>query len=127
MVELIMTTGTEVGALSGEEVQVAKANVVFALKNCPVDGGILTEDGCAFSRESLELLLKKLELVEAQPTTGPDLGREEVKLLSAVVGFALDYCPIEGGMMLDDGVLVSRENLTALREKLASFPGIAQE
>jgi len=122
-----MTTEAEVGTLSGEEVQVAKANVKFALENCPVDGGILMEDGCAGSRESLEVLLKKLQLVEAQPTTGLDVGGEEVKLLSAVVGFALDFCPIEGGMMLDDGVLVSRENLTALREKLASFPGIAQK
>ena len=52
---------------------------------------------------------KKLELVETQPTTGLDSSREEVKLLGAVVGFGLDYCPIEGGMMLDDGALVSRE------------------
>lgn len=122
-----MGTKAEQGTLSGEEVQVAKANVVFALENCPLDGGIQTEDGCASSRESVEGLLMKLELIEAQPTTGLTLGNEEVKSLSAVIGFALDYCPIEGGMMLDDGVLVSRENLIALREKLEAFPGIAQK
>ena len=37
-----------------EDVDVSKANLKFALENCPVDGGVPTEDGCSFSRETGE-------------------------------------------------------------------------
>jgi hypothetical protein len=66
LVELIMTTGTEVGALSGEEVQVAKANVVFALKNCPVDGGILTQDGFGWHVLSTDVTHRLLRVGEGE-------------------------------------------------------------
>ena len=119
MAELVEVTGTEYEPmLSAEESGVAKANLRFALENCPVDGGILTEDGSTSSRESVEALLKKLESVEATAIKGAVLSGEEVNVLRAVADFALDDCPIEGGMMLDDGRPVSKTDLRALREKI---------
>lgn len=108
--------------LSAEELEVAKANLRFALENCPVDGGILIEDGGTTSRESVEGLLKRLEAVEARPTDALDLGNEDVNILKAVADYGLETCPVEGGMMLDDGRPVSKAALRALREKIDTLP-----
>jgi hypothetical protein len=114
-------------ALSGEELAVAKSNLRFALDNCPVDGGLPLEDGCVSSREATEALLGRLEAMGTQGMKPADLAYEEVGLLRAIADYALDGCPIEGGMTLDDGSLVSRGELRALRDKILSFPRVAQE
>jgi hypothetical protein len=120
LAELAEGTGTEYEPmLSAEELEVAKANLRFALEDCPVDGGVLIEDGGTSSRESVEALLKKLESVEAPEVRAIALGSEDLKLLKAVAEYAIDECPIGGGMMLDDGTLVSKTDLVALREKVA--------
>lgn len=106
MVEV--TESVQEPALSGEELAVAKANLRFALDNCPVDGGLPLEDGCVSSREATEALLGRLEAMGTQGVKATDLAYEEVGLLKAIADYALDGCPIEGGMTLDDGILVSR-------------------
>ena len=114
-------------ALSGEELAVAKANLRFAVDNCPVDGGLPLEDGCVSSREATEALLGRLEAMGTQGMKASDLAHEEVGLLKAIADYALDGCPIDGGMTLDDGSLVSRGELGALRDKILTFPRVAQE
>ncbi len=103
--------------LSGRETEVAKANVKFALDNCPVDGGLPTEDGCALSRETVEALLTKLEA----GGDAPSLTEEELKLLQTIAGFTLEYCPYEGGLTLDDGGVASATDMTALRERTTAI------
>ncbi|MGH9920031.1 MAG: hypothetical protein ACRD6W_14345 [Nitrososphaerales archaeon] len=116
-------TGTEqVPMLSAEELEVAKANLRFALENCPVDGGILIEDGGTTSRESVEVLLKRLEAVETRTIEALGLSHEDVEILKALADYGLETCPVEGGMMLDDGRLVSKTDLRALREKIDALP-----
>lgn len=110
----------EIGpTLAVEDVEVAKANVRFALENCPVDGGILAEDGCSFSRESVEVTLGRLEESESSASRGP-LGDDELKVMRALADYALEECPIEGGLIRDDGSLVSRSDLRAYRERIGA-------
>lgn len=123
MMELDEATGTEhAPMLSAEEIGVAKANLRFALENCPLDGGILIEDGGTTSRESVEDLLGRLEAIEVRATDAPALSSEDVKALEAVADYGLETCPVEGGMMLDDGTPVSKADLRALREKIGALP-----
>jgi hypothetical protein len=114
-------------ALSGEELAMVKANLRFALDNCPVDGGLPLEDGSVSSREATEALLGRLEAMGTRVMKAADLAYEEVGLLKAIADYALDGCPIEGGMTLDDGSLVSRGELRALRDKILSFPRVPHE
>ncbi len=112
--------------LTAEEIAVAMANARFALDNCPVDGGILEEDGGCVSRESVEALQGRLEGLAGGANSGggggggEGLGDEDLKVMRALADYALEDCPIEGGMVLEDGGLVSREDLRAYREKIGA-------
>ncbi len=126
MTDLNTTARIEVRPIfSAEELEVAKANLTFALENCPVDGGIVTEDGDTSSRESVEALLRRLEAVGAQRMSNLDLGPGEIRLLEAVADYAIDTCPVEGGLVKDDGSLASRADVKALREKIETLPEVA--
>lgn len=115
---------TRVGpTLTADEIGVAKANLRFALENCPVDGGVLAEDGCSFSRESVEELIGRLE-EPGWSSGGADLSENELRVMRAVADYALDECPIEGGLIRDDGSLVSRSELRAYRERIGAVPSI---
>ena len=107
--------------LSAEELNLAKANMAFALENCPVEGAITTEDGSFSSRDSYEVLLKKLQVVQIKPVNALDLSKEELEFLIATADYALTNCPVEG-IMTEDGKMASREALKALHERLKSFP-----
>ncbi len=121
MAELDATTEMR-PMLSAQELQVARANLRFALDNCPVDGGVLLEDGGTTSRESVEALLGRLEAIDVQGVNSPDLSDDEAKMLEAVADYALEECPIEGGMVLDNGRLVSRADIRSLRQKVEATP-----
>ncbi len=111
--------GTKRGPmLSAQESEVARANLRFALENCPVDGGILIEDGGTTSRESVEDLVERLGANETRTIDALEFSREDFKVLKAVADYGLETCPVEGGMMADDGSPVSRTDLKALREKI---------
>jgi ferredoxin len=106
--------------LSAEELKLVKANLSYAIENCPVEGGIMTEDGTLSSEESFKAMLKKLEAVQVKPANRLDLSGEEVELLVATAEYALANCPVEG-IMTEDGYMASRELFRALQEKLKSF------
>jgi len=54
-------TGNKTVELSAEELRLIKANLAFAIENCPVEGGIVTEDGRFASGELVTTLLEKLK------------------------------------------------------------------
>ncbi len=111
---------TEKGlVITADEIGIAKANLKFALENCPVDGGILAEDGRSFSRESVEALLGRLE-DESSPSVGQSLTEGELSVMRALAEYALEECPIEGGLVRDDGSLVSMPELQAYRERIGA-------
>jgi hypothetical protein len=103
--------------LSAEELGLIKANLAFAIENCPVEGGIVTEDGTFSSRDSYEALLRKLEPVPVNPTNNVQMSDKELQLLIASAEYSLTYCPVEG-IMTEDGRFASRELVTTLLEKL---------
>ena len=112
--------GSKTVELSAEELKLAKANLGFALENCPIEGGIVTEDGSFSSRDSFEALLKKLEAVQIKPVNRLDLSNEDLGFLIATAEYALTNCPVEG-IINEEGQMASREDFTALHEKLKSF------
>ncbi len=117
MTELVDASGTErVVALSREESEVAGAILRFALENCPIDGGIVTDDGCTTSLESAETLRRRLGETSAAGTVG--LSAEEATLLRTVATYALETCPVGGGIERDDGQVLSEAEMTKLRERL---------
>ena len=109
------------GALTREELSVVTANLKFALANCPIDGGVLTEDGSASSEESVRVLLAKLEATMAHPISLKDLADGDVKLLKAIAEYAVKECPIDGAMMLDSGRFISKADLRALKERIVAL------
>ena len=107
--------------LTDKELRLAKANVAYALENCPVEGGIMTEAGHFSTKESFERLLKKLQTVTVQPVNRLDVNNEELEFLVAAATYALEYCPVEGGMMTEDNQFSTKKDFAALREKLRTF------
>jgi hemerythrin-like domain-containing protein len=110
--------------LSPEELGIAEASLRFALENCPVDGGILTEDGRTSSEESVEVLLKKLEAAKARPGRLDDLTEEEIKLLEALAEYAVQECPIDGTPLPESDRGLTKADIRALREK---YRGLSQK
>jgi hypothetical protein len=107
--------------LTDKELRLAKANVTYALENCPVEGGIMTEAGHFSTKQSFEELLKKLQAVAVKPINRLDVNNEEFEFLVAAATYALEYCPVEGGMMTEDGRFSTKEDFAALRERLKAF------
>jgi hypothetical protein len=107
--------------LTNKELRLAKANVAYALENCPVEGGIMTEAGHFSTKESFETLLKKLQTVSVQPVNRLDVSNEELEFLIAASTYALGYCPVEGGMMTEDNQFSTKNDFGALQKKLKTF------
>jgi hypothetical protein len=107
--------------LSDKELRLAKANVAYALENCPVEGGIMTEAGHFSTKESFEALLKKLQSVTVKSVNKLDVSNEQLEFLLAAATYALEYCPVEGGMMTEDNQFSTKNDFTALRERLKTF------
>ena len=107
--------------LTSKELRLAKANVAYALENCPVEGGILTEAGRFSTKELFERLLKKLQAVAVQSVNRLDVNDEELEFLVAASTYALEYCPVEGGMMTEDNQFSTKNDFDALRQKLKTF------
>jgi hypothetical protein len=58
--------GTMTIELSDKELRLVKANLSYALENCPVEGGIMTGTGDFSTKQSFETLLKKLQAVQVK-------------------------------------------------------------
>lgn len=111
--------------LTDKELMLAKANVAYALENCPVEGGIMTEAGQFSTKESFEALLKKLQATETESVNRLDVNDEELEFLVAAATYALEYCPVEGGMMTQDGRFSTKNDFAALRDRLRTFAAAA--
>jgi ribosomal protein S12 len=107
--------------LTDNDLRLAKANVAYALENCPVEGGIMTEAGHFSTKQSFEELLKKLQAVVVKPVNRLDVNDEELEFLMAAATYALEYCPVEGGMMTEDNRFSTKKDFAALRERLKAF------
>lgn len=107
--------------LTTEELRLAKANISYAVENCPVEGGIMTEAGHFSTKESFGALLKKLQAVEIKPLNTLDVNDEELEFLVASSTYALEYCPVEGGIMTEDDRFSTKQDFAALRERLKTF------
>jgi len=101
---------------NADELNLAKANLAYALQKCPPEGITKTGGGSASARD-VEALLKKLEAVQVKPANTLDLTGEEHALLIATTDYALTNNPVEG-IMTEDDLKALKEILTAFREKL---------
>jgi hypothetical protein len=109
--------------LSSDELMLARANITYAVENCPVDGGIIDIDGHLSSESFYKALLEKLKAVQVKPVNELELSDEELNFLLATADYAANYCPVEGGIMTEEGKFSSKELIEALHDKLQSFLG----
>jgi len=49
------------------------------------------------------------------------VNNEELEFLVAASTYALEYCPVEGGMVTEDGQFSTKKDFAALRERLKTF------
>jgi hypothetical protein len=106
--------------LSAEELKLARAQLSYAIDLCSVEG-IYTNDGRAKDKSYYESLLEKLKAIPTQPVNVVELTEEDLKFMSAAAQFCIDYCPVEGGIVMEDGQSTTRESVAAYREKLESL------
>jgi hypothetical protein len=106
--------------LSVEELKLARAQLSYAIDLCSVEG-IYTNDGRAKDKSYYESLLEKLKAIQTRPVNVVELTEEDLKFLSAAAQFCIDYCPVEGGIVMEDGQSTTRESVAAYREKLESL------
>jgi hypothetical protein len=107
--------------LTEQETKLARANIAYAIENCPVDGGIVTEDGQLSSPESYEALRNKLQAIELKPTNTITVNDQDLKFLVATAEYALENCPVEGKIMMEDGQFSSTGMFKAYLSKLRSY------
>jgi hypothetical protein len=107
--------------LTDRELRLAKANIAYAIENCQVEGGIMTDAGQFSTKQSFEELLKKLQAVEIKSANILNVNDEELEFLIAASTYALEYCPIEGGIMTEDGQFSTEQEFDALRGRLKTF------
>jgi len=107
--------------LTDRELRLAKANIAYALENCQVEGGIMTDAGHFSTKQSFEELLKKLQAVEIKPVNTLNVNDEELEFLIAASTYAIEYCPVEGGIMTEDSQFSTKQDFAALRDRLKTF------
>lgn len=107
--------------LTEQETRLARANIAYAIENCPVDGGIVTEDGQLSSPQSFEALKNKLQAIDVKQTNTIPVNDEELKFLISTAEYALENCPVEGRIMMEDGQFSSTEMFKAYLSKLRSI------
>jgi len=108
--------------LSSDELGIVRANLRFALENCPVDGGILMEDGRTSTDDSVGALLEKLEAAKTHPVSFGDLAEGEISLIEAVAEYAVRECPIDGAPVPESRRMLTKADIRTLREKLRRLP-----
>lgn len=107
--------------LTDRELQLVRANIDYAIENCPVDGGIMTEDGHFSSKAYYDGLQKKVRGLPVKPTNKIAVDDEELKFFIATAEYALENCPVEGKIMMEDAQFSSKEMFQDLLKKLKSF------
>jgi len=107
--------------LTERELKLVRANVNYAIENCPVDGGIMTEDGHFSTKDYYDGLHNKLNGISVKPTNKINVDAEELKFLIATAEYALDNCPVEGKIMMEDAQFSSKEMFQALLKKLREY------
>ena len=107
--------------MNEREVKLARANIAYAIENCPVDGGIVTDDGHISSPQMYEALKSKLQSVGVKPTNTIAVNNEELKFLISTAEYALENCPVEGKIMMEDAQFSSTEMFKAYINKLQSY------
>lgn len=85
-----------------------------------MDGGIVTEDGHLSSPQLYETLKNKLA-IDVKPTNTILVNDEELKFLISTAEYALENCPVEGKIMMEDGQFSSTEMFKAYLSKLRSI------
>jgi hypothetical protein len=114
--------------LTEQEIRLARANIAYAIENCPVDGGIVTEDGQLSSPQLYETLKNKLQAIDVKSTNTIPVNDEELKFLISTAEYALENCSVEGKIMMEDGQFSSTEMFKAYLSKLRAIqskPAIA--
>jgi len=112
--------------LTEQEAKLARANITYAIENCPVDGGIVTEDGHLSSPQMYETLKNKLQAINLKPTNAIPVNDEELKFLVSTAEYALENCPVEGKIMMEDGQYSSTQMFNAYLSKLRAYQNTAK-
>ena len=107
--------------LNDRELKLVRANIAYAIENCPVDGGIMTEDGHLSSKDFYDTLQKKVKTLQVKAANKIDVNAEELKFFIATAEYALENCPVEGKIMMEDAQFSSKEMFQDLLKKLRSY------
>ena len=107
--------------LTDRELKLVRANISYAIENCPVDGGIVTEDGHLSTKEDYDRLQTKLKGLPVKATNKIDVDEKELKFFIATADYALNNCPVEGQIMMEDAQFSSKEMFQDLLKKLRNY------
>jgi hypothetical protein len=107
--------------LTDRELKLVRANIGYAIDNCPVDGGIMTEDGHFSTKDYYDRLQKKVKVLPVKATNWINVDGEELKFFIATAEYALENCPVEGVIMMEDAQFSSKEMFQGLLKKLRTF------
>ena len=124
-----MSEATRTIELTDKELKLVRANIAYAIENCPVDGGIMTEDGHFSTKAYYDRLQNKVKTLSVKTTNKIDVDEEELGFLIATAEYALENCPVEGKIMMEDAQFSSKEMFRSLLKKLRNYdkPVTAQQ
>jgi len=81
----------------------------------------MTEDGHLSSKDLYDTLQKKVKTLQVKATNKIDVNAEELKFFIATAEYALENCPVEGKIMMEDAQFSSKEMFQDLLKKLRSY------
>lgn len=103
-----------------DDLEVAEAEIEFAMQNCPVEGIISTSDGAPVSFDDLQALLEKLKGMVGQVRM-EELEGNQILQLEALSEYTGENCPVESTATYHDGRQVSGRDIASLAEKLKAL------
>jgi hypothetical protein len=77
-----MSEGVMTIELTDTELKLVRANNAYAIDNCPVDGGIMTEDGRFSTKDYYDRLHGKLKASQVKSTDKSEVNDEELRFLN---------------------------------------------
>jgi hypothetical protein len=104
-----------------DDLEVAEAEVEFAMQNCPVEGILSTSDGGSVTFDDLQAILGRLKGLEGQPSAIQGLEGEQILQLEALSEYTYENCPVESTATYQDGRQVSARDIATLTDKLRAL------
>ncbi len=104
-----------------DDLEVVRAEVEFAVQNCPVEGVLSTTNMEQVTFDDLQNLQARLDGLKGRQDWAAELSRKEILELCALVEYTVENCPVEGSATHADGRPILGSDVSSLAQKIEAI------